>query len=44
MTRALKELQYSESVAGPLVVIGLVGALWAASGYIGAFMRASNAI
>jgi membrane protein len=27
-----------------LAIIGLVGALWAASGYIGAFMRASNAI
>jgi membrane protein len=30
--------------AGPLAVIGLAGALWSASGYLGAFMRASNAI
>jgi membrane protein len=44
LVNAIKELQYSESLAGPLAIIGLVGALWAASGYIGAFMRASNAI
>jgi membrane protein len=30
--------------AGALLGIGLVGAVWSASGYIGAFMRASNAI
>ena len=30
--------------AGALLGVGLAGALWAASGYIGAFMRASNAI
>jgi membrane protein len=30
--------------AGALLGFGLLGALWAASGYIGAFMRASNAI
>jgi membrane protein len=30
--------------AGALLGVGLVGALWSASGYIGAFMRASNAI
>jgi membrane protein len=33
-----------QSTAGVAAVIGLVGALWSASGYIGAFMRASNAI
>jgi hypothetical protein len=27
-----------------LLVVGLAGALWSASGYIGAFMRASNVI
>ena len=32
------------STAGILAVVGLAGALWSASGYIGAFMRASNAI
>jgi membrane protein len=30
--------------AGALLGFGLVGAVWAASGYVGAFMRASNAI
>jgi membrane protein len=44
LINAIKELQHSESLAGPLAIIGLAGALWAASGYIGAFMRASNAI
>jgi membrane protein len=32
------------SKAGLAFVIGLVGALWSASGYIGAFIRAMNAI
>src|SRR6185503_14999341 len=30
--------------AGALLGLGLAGALWSASGYIGAFMRASNVI
>ena len=30
--------------AGALLGFGLLGALWSASGYVGAFMRASNAI
>jgi membrane protein len=30
--------------AGPLAIVGLVGALWTASGYLGAFIRACNAI
>jgi membrane protein len=30
--------------AGALLGIGLLGALWSASGYVGAFMRASNRI
>lgn len=30
--------------AGVMLVVGLAGALWAASGYIGAFGRAANAI
>lgn len=41
---AIEELQGSRGLAGPLAIVGLVGALWSASGYIGAFMRASNAI
>jgi membrane protein len=30
--------------AGALVGLGIIGSLWSASGYIGGFMRASNAI
>jgi len=30
--------------AGALLTIGLIGAIWSASGYVGAFMRASNVI
>jgi membrane protein len=30
--------------AGALLGVGVLGALWSASGYIGAFMRASNAV
>ena len=43
-TSALKNLQGDQGAAGVLFVVGLLGALWSASGYVGAFMRASNAI
>jgi membrane protein len=33
-----------QSTAGVVAIVGLATALWSASGYIGAFMRASNAI
>ncbi|WIX99348.1 YihY/virulence factor BrkB family protein [Amycolatopsis mongoliensis] len=41
---AIKELAGSRTLAGPLAILGLLGALWSASGYVGAFMRASNSI
>jgi len=41
---SLKNIQGSQGTAGVLFVIGLLGALWSASGYVAAFMRASNAI
>jgi membrane protein len=41
---SLKNLQGSQGTAGVLFVIGLLGALWSSSGYVAAFMRASNAI
>jgi membrane protein len=44
LVTAIRELQHSQGSAGPLAIIGLAGALWSASAYIGAFMRASNAI
>ncbi len=34
----------ASSTAGVLVVVSVLGALWSASGYVAAFMRASNAI
>ena len=34
----------SSGTAGILAVVGIVAALWSASGYVGAFMRASNVI
>jgi membrane protein len=43
-TSAIKDIQGSQGAAGVLFVVGLAGALWSASGYVSAFMRASNAI
>ncbi len=44
VTSAIENLQRSQGTAGFAFVIGLAGALWAASGYIGAFIRASNIV
>ncbi len=41
---AIQNLQRSQGAAGVLFVVGLAAALWSASGYVAAFMRASNAI
>src|ERR687885_2412963 len=43
-TSAITNLQKSQGAAGIAFVIGLAGALWSASGYVAAFMRASNSI
>ena len=43
-TSAIENLQGDRGAAGVLFVVGLLGALWSASGYVAAFMRASNAI
>ncbi|MCC8248864.1 YihY/virulence factor BrkB family protein [Saccharothrix luteola] len=40
---AIENLQKSQA-SGLLAIVGLVTALWSASGYVGAFMRASNSI
>jgi membrane protein len=40
----IEDISKSSSAAGLGLVVGLVGALWTASGYVGAFMRASNSI
>jgi membrane protein len=43
-TSAIQNLQKSQGAAGVLFVVGIAGAIWSASGYVAAFMRASNAI
>jgi membrane protein len=44
VTSAIQNLQKSQGAAGVLFVVGIVGAIWSASGYVAAFMRAANAI
>jgi membrane protein len=44
VTNAIRNLQRSQGAAGVLFVVSLAAALWSASGYVAAFMRASNAI
>jgi membrane protein len=43
-TSAIRNIEGSQGAAGVFFVIGLITAIWSASGYIAAFMRASNAI
>jgi membrane protein len=40
----IQNVQNAPKASGILAIVGLVGALWSASGYISAFMRATNAI
>ncbi|MEV4682273.1 YihY/virulence factor BrkB family protein [Streptomyces kurssanovii] len=44
ITNAVTQLQGSSSTGSILAVVGLLGALWSASGYVAAFIRSSNAI
>ncbi len=44
ITSAVTGLQHSRGAAGILFIVGIAAAVWSASGYIAAFMRASNAI
>jgi membrane protein len=41
---ALETVQQNQGASGIAFALGLAGAIWAASGYIGAFMDASNSI
>jgi len=43
-TSAINSLQSSRGTAGVIFIVGIAAALWSASGYIAAFMRASNTI
>ena len=40
----IKSITSHRSTAGILLVVGLATALWSASGYVGAFMRAANVV
>jgi membrane protein len=40
----IEGLTRSSGTAGILLIVGIASALWTASGYVGAFMRASNVI
>src|SRR3954470_8057427 len=44
ISKTINDIVQNKGGAGALLGVGLLGALWSASGYIGAFMRASNAI
>ena len=44
LAKALTELQSAQVGAGLTALIGLVLAIWSASGYVAAFMRASNVV
>jgi membrane protein len=44
LNNGARSLTEAKGAAGVLLVVGLVTALWSASGYVAAFMRASNAI
>jgi membrane protein len=40
----IESIASNQSAAGVMLIVGLAAALWTASGYVGAFMRASNSI
>jgi len=44
IVNAIRDMSSHGSQAGAALIIGIALALWSASGYIGAFIRASNAI
>jgi membrane protein len=44
LTGSVHGVSQAHGAAGVLAILGLAGALWSASGYVGAFMRAANAI
>jgi membrane protein len=43
-TSAINNVEHSRGAAGVLFIVGIAVAIWSASGYIAAFMRASNSI
>jgi membrane protein len=44
LDQAIRQVRQNTGAAGILAIVGILIAFWSASGYVGAFMRASNAI
>jgi membrane protein len=44
ITNALRQLEHNRGQAISALIVGTLAALWSASGYIAAFMRAANAV
>jgi membrane protein len=44
ITQAVQQLQDSGGTSGVIAIVGLLAAVWSASGYVGGFIRTSNAI
>ncbi|UZI32975.1 YihY/virulence factor BrkB family protein [Streptomyces sp. VB1] len=44
LTNAVTQLQSSSGTGWVVAIVGLLAALWSASGYVAAFMRTSNAV
>ncbi|MET7569192.1 YihY/virulence factor BrkB family protein [Streptomyces sp. NPDC005492] len=44
ITRAVEQLQGNAGIGSLMVIVGLVLAVWSASGYVAAFIRAANAV
>ncbi|MER7406157.1 YhjD/YihY/BrkB family envelope integrity protein [Streptomyces sp. NPDC000070] len=44
ITRAVEQLQGNAGIGSLMAIVGLVLALWSASGYVGAFIRSANAV
>jgi membrane protein len=44
LVNAVQQLQGRSGLGSAVAIVGLLGALWSASGYVAAFIRASNAV
>jgi membrane protein len=44
ITNAVEQLQNTGGISSVLAIVGLLGAVWSASGYVAAFIRSSNAV
>jgi len=44
ITRAVTQLQHNAGLGSIMAIVGVVLALWSASGYVAAFIRAANAV